>query len=389
MSGAAVITLHAPRIAQPDLIEAIAEAAPVHDAEGSYPKGSLNLLRKAGVLALTVPSALGGAGAGLQLASEAVRQVATACPSTGLILAMQLSKQAALARSPAWPGELREHVGRLAVVEGALINSARVEPELGSPTRGGVPATIATRTQAGWAISGRKRYVTGAAGLRFVEVLARTDEATPRIGSFLVAAGSPGFEIRKAWNHLGLRGSSSDDIYLHHVEVPEHHAIGLVPAEEWRSGDALQAAWNAVLVSAVYAGVARAARDWVIRFLRQRSPSGLAAPLATLPQVQEAVGIIEARLVATQRVSSSLAADVDAGRVPPGTESGAIKALLASHAIAVVGQAVSLAGNHALDRANPLERHWRDVQCARVHVPTEDAAHQAAGRAALLEEDFA
>jgi alkylation response protein AidB-like acyl-CoA dehydrogenase len=302
---------------------------------------------------------------------------------------MQLSKQATLARNPAWPGELRERVGRLAVTEGALINAARIEPELGSPMRGGVPATIASRTGTGWAISGRKRYVTGAPGLRFIEVLARTDEPVPRIGSFLITAGSAGFEIRRAWDHLGLRGSGSDDIYLHGVEVPEAHAIGLVPADEWRSGNAIHAAWNAVLVSAVYAGVARAARDWVVRFLRNRSPSGLAAPLATRPQVQEAVGQIDARLVASNRITGSLAADVDAGRVPLRTESVAIKALLAGHAIAIVNQAVALAGNHALDRANPLERYWRDVQCARVHVPTEDVAHQEAGRAALLEEDFA
>lgn len=368
-----------------ELIAAIARNGARDDRDASFPFDSLELLRRAGVLALTVPTALGGGGAGIGLAAEAVRQVGTACPATALILAMQLAKQAALARSPAWPGPLRERLGRLAVTEGALINSARVEPELGSPTRGGLPATVARRTDTGWAITGHKRYVTGLAGLRFIEVLARTDEEEPRVGMFLVTAGTPGLETRETWDHLGLRASGSHDLILTDVAVPESHAIGLAPATAWAGNDAVQSAWNALLVPSVYIGVAQAARDWVIGFLRHRRPSGLAQPLAALPTVQQAVGAIEAQLIAARRLSASLAADVEAGRVPPASETGAIKALLSGQATRAVELAVSLAGNHALDRGNPLERHWRDVQCARVHVPTEDAAHQNAGRAALAE----
>ena len=44
---------------------------------------------------------------------------------------------------------------------------------------------------------------------------------------------------------------------------------------------------------------------------------------------------------------------------------------------------MALTGNHGLSRANPLERHLRDVLCARIHTPQADAAHVAAGRAAL------
>jgi alkylation response protein AidB-like acyl-CoA dehydrogenase len=48
-----------------------------------------------------------------------------------------------------------------------------------------------------------------------------------------------------------------------------------------------------------------------------------------------------------------------------------------------VQEAVQLAGNHGLSRANPLERHLRDVLCARVHTPQPDAAYAAVGRIAL------
>jgi alkylation response protein AidB-like acyl-CoA dehydrogenase len=144
-------------------------------------------------------------------------------------------------------------------------------------------------------------------------------------------------------------------------------------------------AWNSVLVTAVYTGVARAARDWIIGFLRHRVPGSLGTPLAELPRVQEAIGQIEGLLAANARIAEALAQATDDGQVPSAAESGVLKVVLAENAVRAVEQATLLAGNHAHDRANPLERHWRDVQCARMHAPATDAAHLAAGRAALGE----
>lgn len=367
----------------PPVLEAIAAAAPLHDRDGSFPFDSLARLRTAGILSLTVPAALGGGGAGLALAAETVTRVGAACPATALVLAMQLIRQAAIGRSNVWPLELRQRIGREAVTEGALINALRVEPELGSPTRGGLPATVARLRAGHWSVTGHKRYATGAPGLRWMEVLARTEEEEPRIGTFLVPADAAGVEVIETWNHLGLRASGSHDVVLTDVAVPLDHAVGLAPAGEWGRPDALQSAWTTMLVSAVYTGVARAARDWILRFLHARVPSNLGAPLATLPRVAEAVGAIEGLLAANARITEAVALAADAGRPPSPAESGLLKVALTENAVQAVERAVALAGNHAHDRAHALERHWRDVQCARVHVPTADAAHLAAGRAAL------
>jgi alkylation response protein AidB-like acyl-CoA dehydrogenase len=53
------------------------------------------------------------------------------------------------------------------------------------------------------------------------------------------------------------------------------------------------------------------------------------------------------------------------------------------HAVEAVGLAVRLLGNPGLSRDNPLERHFRDVQCAPVHAPQEDVALLAVGSRAL------
>jgi len=52
-------------------------------------------------------------------------------------------------------------------------------------------------------------------------------------------------------------------------------------------------------------------------------------------------------------------------------------------AAAIVEDALSLTSNHGLTRANPLERHYRDVLCGRVHTPQDDSTRIGLGRAAL------
>ncbi len=368
----------------------LAEHAAEVDRIGAFPWEGLDALHADGLLALTARLGDGGQEAGLARVADLVRRAGQGCASTALILAMQLMHLRAAARSD-WPEHLRALVGRGAGRFGALINALRVEPALGTPARGGLPATTARRMAEGWSISGRKIYSTGAPGLTWMLVFARvepggspgTDDDPARTGLFLVRANAPGVRIEETWDQLGLRGSGSHDVVFEDVAVPADHAVDLRAPADWARPDPEATAWNALLIAALYTGVAEAARDWTADFLRDRTPANLGAPLATLPRMREAVGRIEALLLTNRLLVAGAAADTDAGRPPAPAESGLIKTVAAENAIAAVQAAVQLAGNHGLSRANPLERHLRDVLCARVHTPQPDAAFTAAGRAAL------
>ena len=139
----------------------------------------------------------------------------------------------------------------------------------------------------------------------------------------------------------------------------------------------------AIFVAAIYDGVARAARDWLITFLKERVPANLGAPLATLSRVQEVLGGIEARLAVNARLIDSFARDFDDGFQLGAIEFSIIKLTVTNNAVAVVEDALSLTGNHGLSRTNPLQRHYRDVLCGRIHTPQDDATRLSAGRLAL------
>jgi alkylation response protein AidB-like acyl-CoA dehydrogenase len=142
-------------------------------------------------------------------------------------------------------------------------------------------------------------------------------------------------------------------------------------------------AWNSLGLSSLYLGVAAAARDWLIKFLSERTPASLGAPLATLPRFQQAVGEIESALGSASDLVDAVARRVDDGDESAAARAPAVKLVATRAAISSVEQALALTGNHGLSRRNPLERHYRDVLCARVHTPQDDSIALAAGRAAL------
>jgi alkylation response protein AidB-like acyl-CoA dehydrogenase len=363
---------------------AFAARAAAHDRDASFPFENFTELHEVGLLALAASRELGGQGVGLMQLGDVIGTIGQGDPATALVLTMQYIQHRSMGRpGRIWPQDLARKLVRESVEGVSLVNSLRVEPELGSPARGGLPATVARRTADGWRLSGHKIYSTGVPILTWYAVWARTDEQEPRLGTFLVPAGLAGTHIVETWDHLGLRASGSHDVIFDDVLIEADHALDLRQPHDWTGGDPALQADMTVLMGALYTGVARAARDWVIDFLRQRTPASLGAALSTLPRAQEIVGTIEALLLTNDRLLAGLARDVDAGLIVPAVDSGMIKSIATNNAVRAVEAALSLSSNHGLSRKNPLERHLRDVLCGRIHTPQDDSVHIAAGRRAL------
>lgn len=354
-----------------------------NDRSGRIAPRVFKEIARTGLLGLTVPKAHGGGGAGMQDTAEVLRILGKSDPSIALILAMHFIQHLILARDEGFPERLASKITQDAIRNGGLINALRVEPEQGSPARGGLPATVARKTNDGWRLTGRKIYSTGAPVLRWYLVWARTDEADARVGVFLVQADLPGTQVVETWDHLGLRASGSHDVLFDDVLIPSDHAVDLRKPAEWLKPDTIALVIHPVLTASIYDGIAQAARNWLLQFLTTRAPSSLGATLATLPRAQEVVGGIEAKLAVNARLIRSFSRDFDDGVVLTPGEAGIVKLTVTNNAVSVVEDALSLTSNRGLSRTNPLERHYRDVLCGRVHTPQDDSTKIAAGRVAL------
>lgn len=363
------------------ITQRLAETAQHYDESAGFPHANFRLLHEHGLLGLTVETALGGGDADLERARQVISAVARGEPSTALILVMQYLQHARMRQAKNWPEPLYRQVALDAVRNGALINALRVEPDLGSPSRGGLPATVARRTAEGWRIDGRKIYSTGSHGLSWLNVWARSDDADPRVGVWLVPRDSPGVRIVEDWDHLGMRATSSHEVIFENVLVPLDHAVNTSAASSPRPElDATGLLWMSVLLSSVYDGIAQSARDWLVDFLEQRAPSNLGASLSTLPRFQEVLGHIDTLLFANRTLLQAASHGLT-----PAAHAAQIKYLVTSNAIRAVELAIEATGNPGLSRSNPLQRHYRNVLCGRVHTPQNDVVLQGVGKAVFAE----
>ncbi|MCZ7451135.1 acyl-CoA/acyl-ACP dehydrogenase [Agrobacterium rhizogenes] len=359
-------------------VRVLSEAAPDADQTGQFPWTGIRAVHQAGLLESTVATRYGGPGGTLSAAAHILAALGRGDPSVALISAMTIFTHLGQATKDHWPeGFYRELLAK-AKHQPLLLNAARVEPELGSPARGGLPATRAHRTANGWSITGRKRFVTGAHGLTHFLVWAHTDEVQARVGTFVVPNDLPGIKIIENWKSLGMRATGSHDVEYTEVEIPAENVLELVDPSVAQQDNRGHAAMTLAL-TAIYLGAAEAAQEAFIRFAHERVPANLGHPIARTERFVALSGEIDLLVSgARQIIFGALAGHI-------GEAEHLIRArLLAGRQIRdAVQLAVRGIGNPGLNADLGLERHFRDIQSVLVHAPQEDTSVAILGRAAF------
>ncbi len=361
-----------------ETVRIVAEAAPEADRTGAFPWVGIHAVHASGLLESTVAKKYGGKGASLRDVAYILAALGRGDPSVALISAMTIFNHLGQATKNHWPDTLYRRLLAGSRQQPLLLNAARVEPELGSPARGGLPATIARRTANGWSISGRKRFVTGAHGLTHFLVWAHTDETPERVGTFVVPNSLPGIHIIENWNSLGMRATGSHDVEYVDVEIPAENVLDLVDPSIAQQDNRAHAAFNLAL-TAIYLGAAEAAQAAFIRFAHERVPANLGRPIAQTERFVQLSGEIDL-LVSGARQIIFGALDNDQ---PEAEQMIRARILAGRHIRDAVETAVRGIGNPGLNTDLGLERHFRDVQSVLVHAPQEDTCIAILGRAAF------
>lgn len=361
---------------------ALADAAPEADQTGQFPWAGINAVHQAGLLESTVATRYGGRGGTLADAAHILAALGRGDPSVALISAMTIFNHLGQATKSHWPEDLYRHLLGEAKQRPLLLNAARVEPELGSPARGGLPATRARRTANGWSITGRKRFVTGAHGLTHFLVWAHTDETPARVGTFVVTNGLTGIKIIENWKSLGMRATGSHDVEYTDVEIPAENVLDLVDPSVAQQDNRAHAAINLAL-TALYLGAAEAAQETFIRFAHERVPANLGHPIARTERFVTLSGEIDL-LVSGARQLIFGALERNTGDAEPLIRARLIAGRQIREAVEIAVRGI---GNPGLNADLGLERHFRDVQSALVHAPQEDTSISILGRAAFSRWD--
>ncbi|MBE7533029.1 MAG: acyl-CoA/acyl-ACP dehydrogenase [Chloroflexi bacterium] len=349
------------------------------DRLGALPQADVDSLKRSGYLGLSVPTEFGGKGLSLVDCVAAQMELAQGSASTALVAGMQVHIFGHQREVRSWDGAWYERFCR-AAAEGALFNSLASEPVLGSPSRGGLPATTAVPTPDGWLVNGRKTWSTG--GKHLTHMLVRVN-VEGEAGVVLITPDLSGITWEETWSDsLSLRASDSHDVIFSDVTIPRDHLV--------ERGDPQVAVnvWFPMIMSAIYLGTAVAARNAVIQFALERVPTALGKPIATLPKIQRQIGEIDVALQAARSLLMEVAVSWhgrDGDRQAMSARIAAAKTMVTETANDVTDKALRIAGGQAITRALPLERYFRDARAGSMQPPAGDTALEMVGRAAIAE----
>ena len=199
--------------------EVVAPGAGEVDATGGFPRKQIEALADAGLLALTVPSESGGAGAGLREAASVVRELGAVCGSTAMVVTMHYAATAALAaggpRDPLADIAAGRHLSTLAFSESG--SRSHFWAPLGTATTG---------DGADIRLDASKSWVTSAGQADSYVWSSKPLAAPGPMTLWLVPDGAAGLTVAGPFDGLGLRGNASAPMSADGVRVTPEAMIG-------------------------------------------------------------------------------------------------------------------------------------------------------------------
>jgi len=351
------------------------------DRLGKMPFEDVEALKESRLLAVPVPRAYGGYGAGMQDTSQVLTALAHGNASTAIMAAMTLQTVGYETEVRQWDDANYAYLMTAIAQEGAIINPAATEPALGSPSRGQIFKTVAERTNSGYTINGHKSWITGGQHLTHILVKLSLGDST---ATLRVNGDHPKLRWEDTWqDSLSLRASDSNDLFLEDVTVP-HDALLTDNSQKPPYGNA----WFPIMVACVYLGSALAARDRVIQYTLERVPTALGKPIATLPKIQRQIGEIDIALQSARALMNDVTAQWDATPDPAHRAAMFSRIAAAKHhtvesAILATETALKVAGGTAITNQLPLERFFRDVRAGSMQPPSGDTALEIVGKGAI------
>jgi alkylation response protein AidB-like acyl-CoA dehydrogenase len=306
--------------------------------------------------------------------------LAAASVSTAMVAAMNFQVLGEVFEQTPWPEAAIARAAQAVLKEGALINAAASEPAMGSPSRGRVYASTAQRDESGcWGVTAHKTWVTGGQHLTHLSLKLMVDGEP---GSLWLPMDTPGLRWENTWRgSLGLRATDSHDLYIEGAVLPPEALL-----QRGEGGAAYPNAWFPMMLAAVYLGGAIGARDDLIRYCLERTPTALGQPIASLPKIQRAVGEMDMILSAARALLLEVAGlweKTPTERPALYYKVAAAKQFSVEAACRATELALIAAGGAALTPQLSLERAFRDVRAGQMQPPAGETALEIIGRGAM------
>jgi alkylation response protein AidB-like acyl-CoA dehydrogenase len=361
--------------------ERVAPRAAEIDASHEFPWDVVELFREQGVFGLLFDEDVGGTGTGTLLALVAIEEVSKVCATSGLLLAAQELGSLGL-KLDGSPEQRTTWLPRLASGE---VLCAYALTEAGSGSDSAAMRTTARREGGEYVLDGSKRFITNAEVAGLYTVFAKTDPDAGHTGisAFLVEAGTPGFEVARLEEKLGIAGSTTGELVFDGCRVPETSRLGA-------EGDGFKLAMRILDrsrpgVAAQALGIAQGATDYALEYARTRETMG--KPIAEHQLIAAKLADMETKTEAARGLLYRFGQMVDSGA--PEAEltkaSAMAKLLCGDVAMEVTTEAVQILGGYGYVKEYPVERFMRDAKITQIYEGTQEIQRLVIAREMLKE----
>ena len=335
------------------------------DEVGVFKKELLGEMFELGLMGIEIPEEYGGQGGNFFQAILAVEALAAVDPSAAVIADVQNTIANNILLRWGNAEQKRRFCPRLAkdtVASFAL-------SEAGSGSDAFALATRAVKDGDHFRITGRKLWITNAAeaGIYFLFANANPDAGHKGITCFLVERNTPGFQVGKKEDKLGIRASSTCELILDDCRVPAENVLGEVGKGYKIAIETLNE--GRIAIGSQMTGLAQGALDHAVAYAKQREQFG--HTIAEYQGVQFELAEMATDVEAARLLVYNAARLKDAG-LPFVTEAAMAKYFASTIAETVASRAIEIFGGVGFTKDYPVEKLYRDAKIGRIYEGTSN-----------------
>ena len=344
------------------------------DRSNAFPPALWPEMGALGLLGITVPEALGGAGMGYLAHVVAVEEIARASASVALSYGAHSNlcvNQIALNGSPAQRAKYLP-----GLIAGSAVGALAMS-EAGAGSDVVAMALRAKRRGDAYILTGHKYWITNGPDAGTLVVYAKTDPAAGSRGitAFIIEKTMPGFSTSPHFDKLGMRGSNTAELIFDHVEVPAANVLGA----EGRGVAVLMSGldYERVVLSGIGTGIIAACLDEVVPYLQTRQQFG--QPIGSFQLMQGKLADMYTALNTARAYTYAVARACDSGRVTR-ADAAACVLYASEQAMVQAHQAVQAFGGAGFLADSTVSRLFRDAKLMEIGAGTSEIRRMLIGR---------
>jgi alkylation response protein AidB-like acyl-CoA dehydrogenase len=361
--------------------ERIAPRAAEIDKSAEFPWDVVELFRDNDLFAIMYDEEYDGIGASALTTLVTIEELSKVCATSGLIIAVQ--ELGSLGIKLAGTDEQKQRfLPKLASGEW-LAAYALTEPGSGSDSA--AMRTTARLEEGEYVLNGGKRFITNAGVAHVYVVFAKTNAQAGHggISAFVVEADSPGFEVGRIEPKMGIKGSTTGEIFFNDCRIPAQNLLG-------EDGEGFRIAMRILDrsrpgIGAQGLGLAQGATDYALEYAKGRETMG--RPIAQHQLIAGMLADMETKCEAARGLLYKVGRLIDEGA--EGQELTKLSAMSKLYctdvAMQVTTDAVQVLGGYGYIQEYPVERMMRDAKITQIYEGTNQIQRLVIAREMLKE----